>query len=431
MRGMRLVLWLSLAIALILPSSAWAGPCNPAHPCPTPEPVAMGRVFYTGFELNSSVGESFTGDASILGTGPPTFETGTVRTGARSLRVNISAAQTGFYSPTFNRLTPLNTWARFYMNVTTLPGSERPFAGRTSVNFANLRINAAGQILYYDAGNTLKITSTDTLSTGTWYMIEYRTGASAGVSLRINGVDQGGSITPSISFGGELGDQASGGSAYNIVFDDFTVDDTTWPGAGGVVLLSPTADSSRGTGWVGGGGGTNNLFDAVNNLPSIAVADPGTDASQIRNATAAANSNMDMTMTTYTAAGVPDGATVNSVWPFTWTAAPVSTGAKQGTIGVASNPIIANIALSSGGVAGAFWSGVAGGTFPTGWKLSRGTLTSNPAVTLGTAPVMRITQVTSSTRIAMVGWMGMYVDYTPGVAARVPRFTPYPQLLAH
>jgi hypothetical protein len=33
---------------------------------------------------------------------------------------------------------------------------------------------------------------------------------------------------------------------------------------------------------------------------------------------------------------------------------------------------------------------------------------------------MRITQDTSSTRIAMVSFMGMYVDYTPAAPALVP-----------
>jgi hypothetical protein len=42
-----------------------------------------------------------------------------------------------------------------------------------------------------------------------------------------------------------------------------------------------------------------------------------------------------------------------------------------------------------------------------------------PSVTLGTAPVMRITQVTASTRIAVVCAMFIYVDYTPAVAAAV------------
>jgi hypothetical protein len=137
------------------------------------------------------------------------------------------------------------------------------------------------------------------------------------------------------------------------------------------------------------------------------------DSTQIRNATSNANVNYDATMTTYTAAGVGSSDTVNVVLPMVATGAPVSTSAKAGTVGVASNPTIANVNLGTGGTAGAFWSGVAIGTYPTGNKWSFGTTTYAPTVTVGTAPVMRVTQVTSSTRIAIVSEMGIYVDYTP------------------
>jgi hypothetical protein len=95
----------------------------------------------------------------------------------------------------------------------------------------------------------------------------------------------------------------------------------------------------------------------------------------------------------------------------------VSTSAKVGQVGVVSNPAIAVINLTAN--SGQFWSGTAAGTYPTGWKWSHGTVTYAPSVTLGTAPVMRVTQVTSSTRIAMACFMGIYVDYTPAVSSFV------------
>jgi hypothetical protein len=121
-------------------------------------------------------------------------------------------------------------------------------------------------------------------------------------------------------------------------------------------------------------------------------------------------------MTTYTAAGAGAGATVNAVLPVVATAAPVTTSSKAGTVGVVSNPAITNVSLGATGTAGAFWSGLAGGTYGAGWKWSLGTMTQAPTVTLGTAPVMRITQVTSSTRIAVVCFMGIYVDFTPAAS---------------
>ena len=55
-------------------------------------------------------------------------------------------------------------------------------------------------------------------------------------------------------------------------------------------------------------------------------------------------------------------------------------------------------------------------------------MTLNPSVVVGTAPVMRVTQVTSSTRIADVGFMGLNFAWTP-LLPPVPRATPYPQIL--
>jgi len=230
----------------------------------------------------------------------------------------------------------------------------------------------------------------------------------------------------------QVGADSVGPAGTDIYIDDIIIDDTGFLSPSKVAMLVPTADSAIGTGWTLGSGGTTSLFGGVDNIPPTAVADAGTTA-QIRNATSNANVNYDATMTTYAAAGIAAGDTILAVQPVISTAAPVTTSAKLGTVGVASNPTIANIALGAGGTAGAFWSGVAGGTWPTGWKGSFGTLTTSPSVTLGTAPVMRVTQVTASTRIAMVALMGINVAWTPAAAAaaQLPHVSPYPQILAH
>jgi hypothetical protein len=216
-----------------------------------------------------------------------------------------------------------------------------------------------------------------------------------------------------------------GTPTVDVFVDDFALNDdtganqNTWPGAGAVVLLKPTADSAVGTGWLKGNTGAAPLFQNLDDTPPNSATDltANADTMQIRNATSNANSNYDATMTTYTAAGAGAGSVVNLVQPFIVTGAPVTTSSKQGTVGVASNPTIANVALSATGTSGAFWAGATIGAYPTGTKWSAGTLTYAPAVTLGTAPVMRVTQVTSSTRIAIATEMFMYVDYTPAVAA--------------
>jgi len=221
----------------------------------------------------------------------------------------------------------------------------------------------------------------------------------------------------------------TGGAGASWYFDDLAVNDssgasqTSWPPDSKIVLLLPISDSAVGTGWTLGTGTaiSANGFDSVNNIPQTGVADlaAGSDPKQIRNATSNANTNYDANLTTYFNAGVGPKSSINVLVPIVATAAPVSTSAKQGTVGIVSNPTIANIALGAGGTAGAFWSGSAGGTFSSGWKISFGTTTYAPSVTITTSPAMRITQVTSSTRIAVVCFMGMYVDFTPGALGKL------------
>ncbi len=324
------------------------------------------------------------------------------------------------------------------MNFSALPGSSvsiMSFGTLAAGLFA--RLTAAGKVQLFNGATSTQIGSdsaaTVSAGTDTYYRVEMKVvynGSTqiSDVELQLDGVSVASTSGLAIaSLAIKIGWGLTAPGANTIVYlDDVAfnnnagANNNTWPGDGAVVLLLPTADSAVGTGWVLGNntaeGG--NGWNSVNNTPPVGIADlggAGADTGQIRNATAAANSNFDATMTTYTAAGVTAGSTVNAIHPWVITAAPVTTSSKQGTVGVVSNPAITNIALSATGTAGAFWQGAAGGTFITGWKGSPGTITEAPSVTLGTAPVMRVTQVTSSTRIAVVCFMGIYVDYTPAV----------------
>jgi len=260
------------------------------------------------------------------------------------------------------------------------------------------------------------------------------TGAIDAAELLIDGISIGSasSLTLTDTFptvcsigGGSVSGAAITSSDH--YFDDFAFNDSTggnqntWPGNGRVVLLLPISDNARTAGWVGGAGGTTNLWDALNNTPPLGVADTGTNTSQIRDATAEASASYDANLSTYASAGITGDNQINCVIPIVATAAPVTTSAKQGLIGMASNPAITTVALGPAGTSGAFWSGVAANTYPTGWKWSLGTTTYSPAVTLTSSPVARITQVTSSTRIADVCFLGLYVDFTPKSLIPPPR----------
>jgi hypothetical protein len=369
----------------------------------------MAVVFMSGCEAQEITADGFAVQSGTMG-----YSTAQSRTGAASLRCNPAsgAAMDLALSGSPQR------FLHFGLLILTMPTVARFISG--SASSTGLKLNTNGTLEVFNTSNVSQGASSIALVTGRWYWIGLDMGApSAAALLQIDGSTAvSGTLSQSNPLIGCSGSEAS---TLDIYFDDIIVDGAGFLARSNVALLVPTADSAVGTGWTLGTGTAisgNSGSTAVKNKPPLGVADlaAGSDTKQIRNATSNANVNYDATMTTYTAAGVGPLDTVLAVQCIISTAAPVTTSSKQGTVGIVSNPTVANVALGSGGTAGAFWSGTAAGTYATGWKASFGTLTTSPSVTLGTAPVMRITQVTASTRIAMVCFMGIYVAYTPAGA---------------
>ena len=195
-----------------------------------------------------------------------------------------------------------------------------------NTSFSNcgwLFIDASGILYAMDPGFVAGATSSP-IARDTWHLIEFgwrinSTGQGT-LSLRLNGVSIGSSSTMNlgnIAHGQmRLGRTIASGAGVDMYWDDFAVNDdqgtdqNNYPGDGGIILLRPTADSARGANWLGGAGGTTNLYDAVNNAPPVGVASTGTKTSQVRNSANDSTGNYDATMQSYTAAGVPAGATV-------------------------------------------------------------------------------------------------------------------------
>lgn len=413
----------------------------------------MARLITSGYELREGV----TGTAtSPDGLSNGALETTTVRSGSASRKWSGAGSQ----SPGQWTLTAVTAgvdcFARTYVYVPTgglpLAGQAVVALGSSGTPLAAIRVEADGTLTLwaFTGAWTQQGSASSPITLDSWEnRVELKLNLGAGsvdsVDARLNGVSFASATGLAISDAqiaiaavGAATTTANGGSntapgsaAFALYTDDVAVNDgsgaaqNTWPGSGKVALLRPTADSAVGAGWTlgnttaTGGNAWSRLDDAPpNSETDLTVA---ADADQIRNATSNANSSYDATMTTYTAAGVGAGATVNVVVPIVATGAPVVTSAKAGTVGVVSNPAITNVSLSAGGTSGAFWSGATIGTYPTGNKWSFGTTTYAPSVTLATAPVMRVTQVTASTRIAIVTEMGIYVDYTPAVVVTPPR----------
>lgn len=395
----------------------------------------------SGFELADRLNNTnaASADGTFGGTNVPTIETTIVRSGVNSAKCSSGAGAGNSWvqcSPYVSNLTT-TVYLRMYFRFQTLP------TGNTIICYGDPNNSVVFDVRYLSATKNLQLTDRTTggaaggtstqISTGEWNMLQVAivlngSGNATTATAVLNGVQFATSTlnTPAAfrNFFCGLPDATVLAANTDIYLDDMAINDgtgasqTSYPPEGKVVGLFPLSDSAVGAGWTLGTGTaiSSNGFGSVDNKPPVGVADlaAGSDPKQIRNASANANTNYDANMTSYTAAGIGVSDTVTVVTPMVATAAPASTSAKQGTVGLVSNPAITNVALSAQGTSGAFWNGTIAGTYATGWKWSQGTPTINPTVTKGTQPVMRITQVTSSTRIAMVCAMMVTVEYTLG-----------------
>lgn len=400
----------------------------------------MARLYTAGAEIDGGASTA-TQNVGVDGQGISTVtrDTSTFRSGVASWkcdstgsnlasRVTAPASQFVFFDGR-------TYWFRAYVFTAATPSAASTILRLSSGgNGPACRFRTDGTIELMTANAVQGSPSAGVINDSAWHRIELKgvgtaTGTWTASELLLDGVSiatWSGSTSrlDGASWGwGTLSSDPPGASKV-IYIDDIALNDSTgasnndYPGSGKVVLLKPVSDSAVGTGWTLGTGtaiSANSGSTAIKNTPPLGVADlaAGSDVKQIRNATNNANVNFDATMTTYTAAGVGAGDTVNAVVPVVATAAPVTTSAKQGTFGLVSNPAITNVALDITGTSGAFWAGATAGTYGAGWKWSIGTAQNVPSVTLGTGPVARITQVTGSTRIAIVCAMFIYVDYTP------------------
>lgn len=212
---------------------------------------------FSGMETGDSAeAQSTTGTASV--------STTTVRTGTYALRINPATTGTGNYR--FAKMSTAglsttsfgtaNLFSDFYFRYATKPAAndEEMYVvldtGGTAKAF--LRLNSAGNIVVYDNAVTAQCTGTTTLSSGTWYEIQFKTTTSASASaysLAVNGVDQGCSATMtqgSTNHGSvRLGKGTNrNGQSIDFFYDDWAADDTAFTGAHKVLRMLPNGDGS-------------------------------------------------------------------------------------------------------------------------------------------------------------------------------------------
>lgn len=371
-------------------------------------------------------------DDIVLSTYGGVYSTAQARTGTRSIRCNVaSGSQSYFVSGSYGG------WMNIGVRFATIPSSTRVFAGVEQIGGCNLRITSTGYVEVYNY-TTLVGTSSVQLAVDTWYWIGYRlTVGTSVVLLQIDGVDQvTGTITSATN--GQLGFNKSETGAADVYFDDLVVSNSDFVAPSKVALLLPISDYSRAALWTNGGGGTTNLYDAVNNVPPAGLATE-TATSQIEHAGGAPDTSeyYEANMTTYTTAGVGASDTVIALQGLVVWGEDSGTGTKLLDYGGTYNPGFigeSGVDVSAGDGSGATLNYGAGP--PDYWNERRSAITTTGLeigsyISLSESPTMWVNRPETASRVASVCFMGMYVAWTPAAAANPLPLRVYPQLLAH
>lgn len=379
----------------------------------------MTRLVTSGFEIYHAT--SVTPDFPLQEAGVPdgfintaqALQTTGQRSGRSCFRLNVSAAAR-YIQWAFTGVLDRGYYARVYLKIATLPSANMTILSLTD---AAVFLDTSGRV--YHANNT-GVTSA-AINDGNWHRIEmYRkasaTQANRAWELRVDGA----TVSSGTAQTGDSGAPTAVlvGTTSNVTadlyFDDLAVNDdqgsfqNSWPGAGYVLCLLPTADNSRGS-WTGGGGGTTNLWDALNNTPPVGAASPGTNTSQI-SANAVATTGLFDTQT-YIAAGATSGDTAIGCTVVACTGEQIATGTKSGhadTVNTVNNsPTATTGTLNFGLDVGAE------GAWPQVWRWWASPFTAYASQpTLSSGARLGITTTTNA-RVADVCFLGLIVEMQP------------------
>jgi len=355
--------------------------------------------------------------------------------GAGNAAALLSTWSTGFTSGASKVM-----YVRSYFCFDALPGSTVKVL-EVPGPVCSARLTSAGKLQLFNDSTGVQIGS-DSAATiaadgATYYRVEVAVTLSvagtqtAAVELRLDGVTVASTTGLALGIPGQvsLGWIAAPGANKVCYADDIKCNDSTgtknnsWPGSGKVWLMLPVSDNNRGA-WTAGAGGTTSLFDAVNNLTPVGVAEASaTNTSQIKNRTTTNPTNCDFNLDTYTGAGLGVNDVVNACELFAAHGEDPATGTKAGTVTIVSNP------AGSPGTSFNFGADLGlQGTYVGNWRWTttgpgaNTSIVEPTSVTIGTAPVVRITCTSGATaaRSASCCFLGMIVEFTPVAPTSFP-----------
>ena len=384
----------------------------------------MARFFNLGAETGHATSEGLG-----VGAGVPTFDTTSPRSGARNYRYPVAGTSASvFHTQGFSGVIGNTYFFRGYFRWDANPATTVniiAFMTGTTGAFVSARLSSTGQVaLWQDVGTVQQIGSaTAVLALNTWHMIELSakvgTGATDDIALRVNGIiiASATGITMSDTNIGQVRFGWIGAPGTNRILDvdDVAMNDSTgteqnsWPGAAKIVFLRPISDAQVGS-WVAGASTTVDLWNAIDNIPPVGVAAPGTATSQINSSTVNGAAGYRANLQSYDAAGIPSTATIRVLQILTVVAEAATTGSKAQQQELISNPAVTPDAAQN-------ITETAAGTFPTGWATFRTSSLYNPAgIVRSTSPVVEVRRTDTGGRSHTVCLMGLWVEYEEGAA---------------
>lgn len=308
----------------------------------------------------------------------------------------------------------------------------------TNVGFVHWR--ADNKLQFTDLGGTVTVDpSGTTLSTAVWYRMEIRlrNGTTTGNGqweVRVYDVAAGTLVTSFSSsaanvstttyrpyWGNSNSNTASGVTLYltNIAVNDTSGSaQNSWCGVGQVVHLLPAGDAAVGSGWQKPGGATSGLYSSLDAVPPAPPNGDSTSSgnaeAMVRNATSTTTANLDLTLASYTAAGIGASDAITLVQPYAWLRRAGAT-AQSPALEMVSNPAVASATATVLGTTGAF---------PTNWTQRTLAVQYAPTVTKGTGPVLRVGKRTATTQALLCCSVGLLVEYVHAHLTRLPGCPP-------
>lgn len=206
---------------------------------------------------------------STSGSATVSRDTGTVRTGEGSLRVQATTTGSGYANLAgfgtggqAANIGAADCHVRFYFRYATKPSSNTEeilhgLASSGSMSFS-IRLDASGFLSLYNDSNTQLAIGATALSANTWYRIEVRVngGSPYNYELKIDGTSEFSGSGSSTDFGTSIGNLRFGkavnrnSQTIDYYYDDLCVDDAAFPGIGATLRLDVDGAGSH-TAWSG------------------------------------------------------------------------------------------------------------------------------------------------------------------------------------